>query len=147
MLLVTMPPTTVNVNHVFLQGLRRGLGPDIVRLPELWPVWVVLAAAIVLLVLLKGHQGRSYSAHPARVETSGPAQCETCGRSVSANDRKYCKGQAATFEGQVLCYEHQRPYLQRTLGGHEHVLSQAWGRWQGPFGPGGSERGSECGES
>ena len=112
LLLVSATPTTVNVNRLLLHSTEKGLWSDVIHLPEFWPAGIALVVLLVL-VRFKRRQDRNYSARPVRPRAAGPALCETCGRPVSASVRKYCADRADTFGGQVLCYDDQRPYLQR----------------------------------
>jgi hypothetical protein len=112
LLIVAATATTVSDNSILLHSAEKGLWYDVVHLPEFWAAGIALGVFLVLL-RLKRRQDRNYSARPVRSRTAGPAQCEECGRAVSANVRTYCAQRADTFGGQVLCYEHQRPYLQR----------------------------------
>ena len=110
--IVAATDTTVNGNSILIHGAEKGLWYDVVHLPEFWPAGIAVAVLLVL-VRLKRRQDRRYSARPARSLATGPARCETCGRPVSASVRKYCADRADTFGGQVLCYDDQRPYVQR----------------------------------
>jgi len=112
LLIVSATATTVNVNTLLLHGAEKGLWYDVVHLPELWPAGIALVVLLVLL-RLKRRQDRNYSARPLRSRPVGELRCDSCGRPVSDSVRKYCADRADAFGGQVLCYDDQRPYLQR----------------------------------
>jgi hypothetical protein len=111
-LLVSITSTTVDTNSILVHAAAKGLWYDVVHLPEFWPAGIALCVFLVL-VRLKRRQYRNYAARAPRGRAAGPARCETCERPVSANVRNYCSDRANTFGGQVLCYQHQRPYLRR----------------------------------
>jgi len=112
LLIVAATATTVSDNTILLHSAEKGLWYDLVHLPEFWPAGIALVVFLILLSL-KRRQDRNYSARTLRPRAAGLAQCEECGRSVSANVRQYCAERGDTFGGQVLCYAHQRPYLKR----------------------------------
>lgn len=112
LLLASTTAPTVSDDGILLHSAEKGIRYEVVHLPEFWPASIALVVFPALLSL-KRRQDRNYSARPLQPRAPGPAQCEECGRSVSSNVRRYSAERADTFGGLVLCYEHQRPCLQR----------------------------------